>query len=279
MNDQTGASRTVLVTGAADGIGFAVAQHFAATGQTVVMCDIARDRLAASADRIREQGGHVVPVAMNVASEESVSEAFAQALEVTGRIDVVVSNVGIAGGTPVAEMELAEWRRVTEPNLTGTFLVTRAAARQMIAQGGGGKICCVTSLSARSARMGAAHYCASKAGLEQLARVLSMELGPHHINVNLVSPGFVNHGYREGLGEWVTPEYAAAIERSIPWGRTALATDVVEAIDFLCSDRAQYITGALLSVDGGGGAGRYSLPITDTSDTVGAAIEEEKANA
>lgn len=278
MSDQTDVPRSVLVTGAADGIGFAVAEHFAAAGDVVIMCDIAGDRLAASADRLAAAGGSVVPVVMDVSSEQSVSEGFERAAQSTGRLDVVVSNVGVAGGTPVAEMSLAEWRRVTEPNLTGSFLVTRAAARQMIPQGGG-KICCVTSLSARSARMGAAHYCASKAGLEQLARVLSMELGPHRINVNLVSPGFVNHGFREGIGDWVTPEYAAAIERSIPWGRTASSADVVGAIEFLCSDRAEYITGALLTVDGGGGAGRYSLPITDATDAAATASEKETANA
>jgi 3-oxoacyl-[acyl-carrier protein] reductase len=270
--------RAVLVTGAADGIGRALARHFAEAGDDVIMCDVAAARLEDSARALTAAGGRVTAIVMDVASEASVDAGFARAVAVTGRIDVVVSNVGVAGGTPVADMSMGEWRRVTEPNLTGTFLVTRAAARQMIDQGGG-KIVCMTSLAARSARMGAAHYCASKAGLEQLTRVLAMELGPHHINVNLVSPGFVNHGFREGIGEWVTPDYAAAIERSIPWGRTAFAEDVVGAVDFLCSDRADYITGALLTVDGGGGAGRFSLPITDATDAAAAATEEEKAHA
>jgi 3-oxoacyl-[acyl-carrier protein] reductase len=270
--------RTVLVTGAADGIGRAIAAHFAAAGDHVALCDIAADRLEASARALTAAGGRVTPVVMDVSSEQSVEAGFARAAAISGRIDVVVSNVGVAGGTPVVDMSIGEWRRVTEPNLTGTFLVTRAAARQMIRQGGG-KICCMTSLAARSARMGAAHYCASKAGLEQLTRVLAMELGPHHVNVNLVSPGFVNHGFREGIGEWVTPEYAAAIERSIPWGRTATVDDVIGAVDFLCSDRADYITGALLTVDGGGGAGRYSLPITDATDAAASVTEEEKAHA
>jgi NAD(P)-dependent dehydrogenase (short-subunit alcohol dehydrogenase family) len=252
--------RAVAVTGAAAGIGRAIAEHFARRGDRVALLDVARERLEDTAHSLQEFGCEVVPVVVDVADVASVTAGFDRAVAAFGGLDVCISNVGVASSTPVLDMSDNEWRRVLGVNLDGTFYVLRAAARHMVQRGQGGRICCVTSLAARSARVGAAPYCASKAGLEMLVRVLCMELAEHRINVNMVSPGFVDHGYREGMGQFVTPEYAEAIARTIPWGRTSTPQDVVPAVDFLCSDDAEYITGALLTVDGGGSAGRFSLP-------------------
>lgn len=260
MNEQA-KGRVVAVTGAADGIGRAIASHYAHRGAQVAMFDVDESRLQRSAEELRGDGCTVLPVPMDVSDSESVEAGFATLGQHFGSPKICVSNVGVAGGTPVLEMSDREWRRVLSVNLDGTFYVTRAAALRMVDAGDGGKIVCLTSLAARSARMGAAHYCASKAGLENYVRALSMELAAHRINVNLVSPGFVDHGYREGLGQWVKPEYSAAIARTIPWGRTATVDDVVPAIEFLCSDAAQYITGTRIDTDGGGSAGRFSLPV------------------
>lgn len=252
--------RVVVVTGAGAGIGRAIAAHFASAGERVAVVDVSAERSAGVARELAATGADVLPVVADVADSAAVDAAFDAVVQRFGRVDVCVSNVGVASSAPVLEMTDREWRRVVGTNLDGTFHVVRAAARHMVAQGDGGRICCMTSLAGRSARMGAGPYCASKAGLEMLARVLCMELAEHRIAVNLVSPGFVDHGHREGMGEFTTPEYAEAIARTIPWGRTSTTDDVVPAVDFLCSDAAGYVTGALLSVDGGGSAGRFALP-------------------
>lgn len=253
-------ARVVLVTGAGAGIGRAVADRFAARGDRVALLDVDAGRVTAAAAELVGTGADAVAVTADVADPASVSAAFDEVVARLGRLDVCVSNVGVASSTPLLDMADTEWRRVVGTNLDGTFHVLRAAARQMVRQGDGGRICCVTSFAARSARRGAGPYSASKAGLEMLARVACLELAEHRITVNLVSPGFVDHGRRAGMGEFVTPEYAAAIAATIPWGRTATTADVLPAIEFLCSAEAGYVTGALLSVDGGGSAGRFALP-------------------
>ena len=129
----------------------------------------------------------------------------------------------------------------------------------MVAQGEGGKICAIASGAHQSGRIGAAHYCASKAGLVLYARVLAMELAEHRISVNVVSPGFVDVGEREG----VSARYRETISSTIPWGRTGRPDDIARAVFFLCSAEAEFITGALLSVDGGSSAGRFHLPRSD----------------
>jgi NAD(P)-dependent dehydrogenase (short-subunit alcohol dehydrogenase family) len=183
-----------------------------------------------------------------------------------GRLDVAVSNAGVYPNTPVVEMDEDEWDRVLDTNLKGTFLVTRAAARQLLAQdgpypwsGSRGKIVTLASGAHRSARVGAAHYCASKAGLVLYSQTLALELAEHRINVNVVSPGFVDVGERPG----VSAVYRETISKAIPWGRPGGPDDVARAAFFLCSEEAEYMTGAVVPVDGGSSAGRYFLPRSD----------------
>jgi NAD(P)-dependent dehydrogenase (short-subunit alcohol dehydrogenase family) len=148
---------------------------------------------------------------------------------------------------------------VLDTNLKGAFLVTRAAARQMVQQGAGGKLCLIASGAHQSGRVGAAHYCASKAGLVLYAKVLAMELAEHRINVNVVSPGFVDVGERPG----VSATYRDVISRTIPWGRVGTPDDIARAVLFVCSAEAEFVTGAVVSVDGGSSAGRFHLPRSD----------------
>jgi NAD(P)-dependent dehydrogenase (short-subunit alcohol dehydrogenase family) len=121
-----------------------------------------------------------------------------------------------------------------------------------------GKIVTLASGAARSARIGAAHYCASKAGVVLYTQALALELAEHRINVNAVAPGFVDVGERPVI----SAEYRAAITRSIPWGRAGVPEDVARAVFFLCSEEAEFMTGAAVPVDGGSSAGRYFLPLS-----------------
>ncbi len=167
----SGAARSVLVTGAASGIGYGIATLFARAGDHVAMLDRDQPKVEQAASQLRSEGGEVLPVAVDVRDAGSIRAAVEQAVRQHGRLDVAVSNAGVYPNTPVLEMDEDEWDLVLDTNLKGTYLVCRAAARQMVEQnkraspGQGGKICAIASGAHQSARVGAAHYCASKAGL------------------------------------------------------------------------------------------------------------------
>ena len=251
--------RNVIVSGAADGIGLGIATRFAKAGDRVTMLDLNAAKLDTAVERVRSGGGQALGLTVDVRDAASVRDAVQATVDSFGRIDVAVSNAGVYPNKPVLEMEEDEWDRVLDTNLKGTFLFTRAAARQMVAQGGGGKICTIASGAHLLGRIGASHYCASKAGLVLYSKVLAMELAEHRINVNVVSPGFVDVGERPG----VSARYRETISKSIPWGRTGCPDDIARAVFFVCSDEAEFITGAVLSVDGGSSAGRFYLPRSD----------------
>ncbi len=255
--------RSVLVTGAADGIGLGIATRFAQAGDRVALLDYDEARLETAVDGLLARGLQVFGQVTDVRDSESVQSAIDWTVSRFGRLDVALSNAGIYPNRPVVEMDEDEWDRVLDTNLKGTFLICRAVARQMLAQEGPypwarsrGKIVTLASGAHRSARIGAAHYCASKAGLVLFSQALAMELAEHRINVNILSPGFTDVGDRPG----VSAEYRATIEKGIPWGRVGGPDDLARGAFFLCSDEAEYMTGALMPVDGGSSAGRFNLP-------------------
>lgn len=261
-----GTGRSVLVTGAADGIGFGIAARFAQAGDRVALLDFDAAKLEAAVGRLCAAGGEAFGQVTDVRDAESVQSAVDWTISRFGRLDVAISNAGVYPNKPVVEMDEDEWVRVMDTNLKGTFLVTRAAARQMLAQegpypwsGSRGKIVTLASGAYRSARRGASHYCASKAGLVLFSQTLALELAEHGINVNVVSPGFVDVGVREG----VSAVYKETLTKAIPWGRAGGPDDVARAALFLCSEEAEYLTGAVVPVDGGSSAGRYFLPRSD----------------
>jgi NAD(P)-dependent dehydrogenase (short-subunit alcohol dehydrogenase family) len=198
----------------------------------------------------------VLPVVTDVRDAASVEVAVQQAIDRFGQIDVLVNNAGVYPNTPVIDMDEAEWDAVFDTNVKGIFLVSRTVARRMIARGAGGKIVSISSGSAESGRVGAAHYCASKAAVNMFTRVLAMELASHQIVVNAVAPGLI-----EVPGWSLSEEYIDALVASTPMGRIGQPEDIARAVFYLASPEATYITGTVLSVNGGSLAGR-PLPLS-----------------
>lgn len=222
--------QVAVVTGGASGIGAAVAAGLAGDGATVEIFDL-------------ENG-------VDVSDEQSVSDACEGVVGRHGRIDVLVNNAGHTSIAPLLEMTEAEWDRELDVALKGAFLVSQAVARVMVGQGSG-RIACLASTAAESARVGGASHCAAKAGVAMLVKVMALELGPRGITVNAVAPGLV-----PTPAERTTEEYREAFRRMNPVGRLGRAEDVAAAIGFLVSDEAAFVNGAVLPVDGGFLAGR-----------------------
>ncbi len=246
------ADRVVLVTGGGHGIGRAIAEIFARDGSRVAVADRSLEAAERVAAAIRgELGGDAVPVTVDVRDAASVAAAVGEVIERFGQIDVLVNNAGIYPNTPVVEMDEAEWDAVFDTNVKGMFLVSRAVAKRMIERGQGGKMVNISSGAAESGRVGAAHYCASKAAVNMFTRVLALELAPHEIAVNAVAPGLI-----EVPGWSLSEEYIAALVSATPMGRIGQPEDIARAVRYLASPEATFITGTVLGVDGGSLAGR-----------------------
>jgi NAD(P)-dependent dehydrogenase (short-subunit alcohol dehydrogenase family) len=254
--------RVALVTGAARGIGRAVAARLAAAGAHVVVTDVDAGGAAAAAAEIEAATGAGSALAhpLDVTSEGAVEEAFAAAALVFGGVDVVVSNAGVAHAAPIEALAAADWERSLAVNATGHFLVTRAALRMLRRQGTGGSLVLVATKNLAAPGKDFAAYSASKAAAAQLARVAAVEGGPIGVRVNLVNPdavfstGLWSPELRAGraAAQGIEPEALEAAYR----GRSLLgvevrAEDVAEAVLFLASERASRTTGAMLPVDGG----------------------------
>jgi NAD(P)-dependent dehydrogenase (short-subunit alcohol dehydrogenase family) len=230
-----------VVTGGAHGIGAACAALLAACGAQVVVLD-------------REPGGElpagVEEVALDVTDEAAVDAAMAAVVARCGRIDVLVASAGIAIRRPATELPLADWQKVVDVNLTGVFLCARAAARHMIAAGGG-RI--VTVASIMGIVGGGAYpnisYQATKGGVINLTRALALEWAPHGIRVNAVAPTYVRTRLIAGL--LADAEVLAELERRTPLGRLAEPGEVADAVLFLAGRGSAMVTGHVLAVDGG----------------------------
>src|SRR5713101_6800415 len=247
---------TVLVTGAAAGIGFGIGAAFHAAGGRVALSDVNTSGLGRAAERLGASD-RVFTHAVDVRDASSVEKFVAASERALGPVTIAVANAGIYPNCPVLEMTQEEWDRVIETNLRGVFLTCQAAARRMVAAKRPGKLITISSGAYNSGRKGAAHYCASKAGVVMFTKVLAMELGPHRINVNCIAPGLVT--VDRNLNE-VSDEYVKTLVATIPWGRPGSPEDIARAALFLASPFAEFITGEVLSVDGGSGTGRTYLP-------------------
>jgi NAD(P)-dependent dehydrogenase (short-subunit alcohol dehydrogenase family) len=247
--------KVALVTGAARGIGLATAKRFLADGWGVALLDIER-ALLDDAVAALEDPDHTLAIHCDVSDAGAVAAAMAAVNSRFGRLDALVNNAGIAVFAPLLETENQDWNRVLAVNLTGPFLCTKAAATLM-RDHGGGAIVNITSISAVRASTLRSAYGTSKAGLAHLTKQLAVELASLGIRVNAVAPGPVDTAMAKAVH---SPEIRADYHDAIPLNRYGLEEELAEAIYFLCSDRASYITGQILAVDGGFDAAGIGLP-------------------
>ena len=248
-----------LVTGAGSGIGEAVVIALAREGAKVVLTDVDLPGAERVAALVKQAGGETLVVRNDVSSAPECEAAVAAALKTFGRLDIAVNNAGIGYlMEPLVDMAKERWQAVLEVNLMGAFLCTKHAARQMIRQGGGGRIINIASVAAKVGSMHLAGYAASKHGMLGLTRSAAIELGAHGITVNAICPNHVTTGlgsvqneYRSRQRGQSVDEYLAEMRSRIPLGRVGWAEDTAKACAFLCSDEACYVTAEAMNVSGG----------------------------
>jgi NAD(P)-dependent dehydrogenase (short-subunit alcohol dehydrogenase family) len=247
--------KIALVTGAARGIGLAVAQRFLADGWKVTMLDIQRELLEQSVAAIGRPDDTLL-LHCDVSDSAAVKAAFDTAYTHFGRLDALVNNAGIAIFKPLLETTDADWHEVLSVNLHGPFYCTKAAA-PLMREHGGGAIVNITSISALRASTLRTAYGTSKAALAHLTKQFAVELATLGIRVNAVAPGPVDTAMAKKVH---TPAIRADYHDTIPLNRYGHESELAEAVFFLCSDKASYITGQMLAVDGGFEATGIGLP-------------------
>ncbi|MCW5751828.1 MAG: glucose 1-dehydrogenase [Alphaproteobacteria bacterium] len=239
------AGRAALVTGAGAGIGLAIARRLAADGVALALFDLRGAKEAAA--EIAAKGSRAIALAGDVAREADAAAAVTATMAAFGRLDILVNNAGIALLQPFLETSPEAFRRILDVNVTGAFLMSQAAARVMAAQGGG-RIVNIVSISGQRAGLGRTAYGTSKAALIQLTRQMALELAEHAIAVNAVAPGPVETEMAKLMHDEAT---RAGYLRMVPMGRYGTPEEIAEAVAYLASGRAGYITGHVLDVDGG----------------------------
>jgi 3-oxoacyl-[acyl-carrier protein] reductase len=238
--------KIALVTGAARGIGQAIALKLAAAGADIAACDLQAEWLADTLARVRALGRRAEGFSVNVAAAEEVQKAVDAALESFGRIDVLVNNAGITKDTFLARMSEADWNAVLSVNLTGTFLMTKAVSRPMMKQRAG-VIVNVASIIGLIGNAGQCNYAASKAGVIAFTKSVAKELASRNIRANAVAPGFIQTKMTDALPEEVRKKMLDAI----PLARFGEPDDVADVVLFLASDASSYVTGQVITVCGG----------------------------
>jgi NAD(P)-dependent dehydrogenase (short-subunit alcohol dehydrogenase family) len=247
--------KVALVTGAARGIGLATAKRFLADGWRVALLDIEGELLARAVAGLGRPDD-TLTLHCDVSDAKAATAAVAQVAARFGRLDALVNNAGVAVFAPLLETSDADWNRILSVNLTGPFLCTKAAA-PLMREHGGGAVVNITSISAVRASTLRSAYGTSKAGLAHLTKQLAVELASLGIRVNGVAPGPVDTAMAKAVH---TTEIRADYHDAIPLNRYGLEEELAEAIFFLSSDRASYITGQILAVDGGFDAAGIGLP-------------------
>ena len=239
-------NKIALVTGAARGIGQAIALQLANDGADLALCDVKVEWLEETANKVKALGRRVETYAMNVADGAAVGEAVTKVVADFGRIDVLVNNAGITRDTLLIRMSEEDWDAVLDINLKGAFLVTKAVVKFMMKQRSGA-IVNIASVVGIMGNAGQANYTASKAGLIALTKTTAKELGSRNVRVNAVAPGFIRTAMTEKLSE----QAKEAMLRMVPLGRPGEPEDVAKAVAFLASDNAAYVNGQTLAVCGG----------------------------
>ena len=251
------AGKVAIVTGAAMGINRVTLTRFAEEGAGVVLVDINDEWGEKSAADLRDRGFEAIYVKTDVRRSEQVNAMVAKAVEHFGRVDILVHGAGVGVHHEIVDMTDAEWDLQIDVQLRGAFLLSRAVGNQLIKQGEGGRIILVGSTSGNNARPMSGPHAASKAGEIQLSRVMALEMGKHGITCNVVAPGLTDISGISLSSQ--NPVYQQAFVTQVPLGRLAVPDEIADAILFIASDRARFISGQLLCVDGGYSAGKLAV--------------------
>jgi 3-oxoacyl-[acyl-carrier protein] reductase len=239
--------KVALITGSARGIGRVIAETMAQRGANILIADLRAELAETTAQEIAAATGRkVVSTSVDVSNLESAQAMIAKAVAEFGRVDILVNNAGITRDNLIMRMEEADWDLVIDINLKGAFNCSKAVVRQMMKQRSG-RIINISSVSGLAGQAGQANYSSSKAGLVGLTKALARELGSRSVTVNAVAPGFIPTDLTKDLPE----ELKEASLKAIPLGRWGTTQDIANAVAFLASDDASYITGHVLTVDGG----------------------------
>lgn len=240
-----------IVTGAATGIGQAIATRFAREGAAVTIDYVKGQEHDAQAlvEELTSAGGRALAVAANVTSENDIQGLVDQTVRHFGKLDILVNNAGVEREIPFLDTPLSLWEEVLSINLTGPFLCTRAAARQMVKQGGGGRIINISSVHEDIPMPTNSPYCASKGGLRMFMRTICDELAPHQITVNNIGPGAIDTPMDAPLK--ADPEKMKTLLAEIPLGRMGQPDEVAGLAVYLASSEAAYVTGSTYFIDGG----------------------------
>lgn len=266
LSDAHGASPVAVVTGAARGIGLAIAHWFLDHGHRVVLLDIDQATLTNTAQSMADAGfgARSLTLHTDVSSPEQVQRAFERAMAQFGRVDALVNNAGVAVFKPILQTSFAEWRHVMNTNLDGAFLCTQAAAPLML-QNGGGAVVNIASISGLRASTMRVAYGTSKGALIHLTKQQACELGNAGVRVNAVAPGPVETEMAKQVhDDTIRSDYFDAI----PLKRYGTVQEIAAAVGFLCSKEASYINGQVLAVDGGFDASGVGLPTLRRSSSL-----------
>ena len=238
--------KVAVVTGAARGIGQAIARRLAQEGADVVICDLQAEWLAETAGIVEGLGRKALPLAVDVGDSETVNACINEVVKVFGKVDIMVNNAGITKDTLLVRMSDDDWDAVLRVNLKGTFLFSRAVAKHMMKQRSGA-IVNIASISGIIGTAGQANYAASKAGVIALTKSTANELAARGVRANAIAPGFISSKMTDALSEDVRKQYLSRI----PLGRFGTVEDIANAVVFLASEQSSYMTGQTLHVNGG----------------------------
>jgi 3-oxoacyl-[acyl-carrier protein] reductase len=245
-------TRTAIISGAARGIGAAIAQRFSRDGMAVALIDLDIDGAEATAEGIRAAGGRAVAIAANVTDEAQVTDAVSRTTDELGAPTVLVNNAGILRDNLLFKMTLEDWDAVMNVHLRGAFLMTRAVQAHMVAAAWG-RVISLSSISALGNR-GQVNYSAAKAGLHGFTKTVAIELGPFGVTANAIAPGFIASEMTRATAERMGvdfEEFTSSVAAQTPVRRVGVPEDVANVASFLASEEASFVSGQVLYVAGG----------------------------
>ncbi|MCZ4409638.1 beta-ketoacyl-ACP reductase [Cryomorphaceae bacterium 1068] len=239
-------NKTAIITGGANGIGRETTLKFVSEGCRVMIWDINSEQAAETIKLAGDQSSMIGFMSVDIRSYEAVEEAVAKTVETIGKVDILINNAGVTADSTLKKMTPDQWQKVIDVNLTGVFNCGKAVAIHMM-ETGGGRIINTSSVVAHNGNFGQSNYVATKTGVIGLAKVWAKELGRYGITANAVAPGFINTDMIKSVPEKVLD----GLRVQTPLGRLGQPEDIANAYVFLASDKASFITGAVLNVDGG----------------------------